>query len=375
MLGTYFGKKILPEKTLLIFDEIQETPRALTSLKYFAEKAPLYHICCAGSLLGVALHKGTSFPVGKVDFLTLHPLSFEEFLLANKQDDLIHFIRQNELSAFPAPFVSKLTDYLKYYYIIGGMPTAVATWIETKDIAQVEERQRAILDAYQQDFSKHAPPNIVPKLRLLWNSIPTQLAKENKKFIYGLIREGARARDYEDALLWLLDSGLLRKVSRVSKGSLPLKAYEDLRSFKLYHNDVGLLRVLSGLSPRTIIENVKIFEEFKGAITEQYILQELSVHIHEQDVYYWTSDAQSEVDFLITEESAVYPLEVKAGENLKSKSLQVYRSMYNPPLALRTSLSNIRFDNGLLNIPLYAFFNYKGYIAKAQKKRETTHNC
>lgn len=368
MLGTYYGKKILPEKTLLIFDEIQDTPRALTSLKYFAEKAPNYHICCAGSLLGVALHKGTSFPVGKVDFLTVHPLSFEEFLMANNEQELINYIRHNGLSAFPGPFISKLTDYLKYYYIIGGMPTAVKTWIETKDIVQVEEKQKAILDAYQQDFSKHAPPNIVPKLRHLWNSIPSQLAKENKKFIYGLIREGARARDYEDALLWLLDSGLLRKVSRISKGALPLKAYEDLRSFKLYHTDIGLLRVLSGLSPRTIIENVKIFEEFKGAFTEQYILQELSVNIHEQEIYYWTSDAQSEVDFVVTEDSDIYPLEVKASENLKSKSLQVYRSMYNPPLALRASLSNLRLDNGLLNIPLYAFFNYKGYISEAHKK-------
>jgi len=367
ILGALIGKKIVPETTLLIFDEVQEIPRALTALKYFAEEAPQYPICCAGSLLGVALHKNTSFPVGKVEFLTLQPLTYKEFLEANNEQELVRFIEGTDIEAFPQTLVDKLTEYLKLYFVIGGMPAAVNSWLENRDFAKVEEKQLAILDTYEQDFSKHAPSATVPKLRYLWNSIPSQLAKESKKFIYGLIKEGARAREYEDALLWLLDSGLIRKVGRITKGAVPLKAYEDLRAFKLYHLDIGLLRVMSELSPKAITEKSRVFEEFKGALTEQYILQELSAHTNIRNIYYWTSDATAEVDFVFSDGLEAYPLEVKASENLQSRSLKVYREKYATKIAIRTSLSNLRFDNGLLNIPLYAFFNFERNIEAAQK--------
>jgi len=349
MLGALNGKKIVPEKTLLIFDEVQETPRALTALKYFAEKAPEYPICCAGSLLGVALHKGTSFPVGKVEFLTLQPLTFQEFLEANKEQELVKFIKKTDYIPFPQPFANKLIDYLKLYFVIGGMPAVVNTWLEYRDFAKVEEKQHAILDTYQQDFSKHAPSAIVPKLRYLWNSVPSQLAKESKKFIYGLVKKGARAREYENALLWLLDSGFIRKVGRITKGALPLKA------------------AMSELSPKAITENVRVFEEFKGALAEQYVLQELS-SMNFKGIYYWTSTATAEVDFVFSDGLNIFPLEVKAGENLQARSLKVFREKYDVKFAIRTSLSNLRMDGGLLNIPLYAFFNLKCYVDQALNK-------
>jgi len=361
-LGALHGKKIEPESTLIIFDEVQEVPRALTSLKYFSERAPEYPICCAGSLLGVALHRGTSFPVGKVDILNLHPLSFEEFLFASGERMLCEYITTNTLQAFPEALAEKLTDYLKLYFVIGGMPAAVQVWLDSKDFAAVDEKLYAILDNYQQDFSKHAPSNIVPKLRHLWNSIPSQLAKENKKFIYGLVKEGARAREYEDALLWLYDCGLIRRVGRITKSALPLKAYEDLKSFKLYLLDVGLLRVMSELHPQAITSGVQIFEEFKGALTEQYVIQELSNILDIKSVYYWSSDATAEVDFVFSLKATVLPLEVKAAKNVYSQSLKVFRDKYQPPLALRTSLANLRSDDGLLNIPLYVLWNLPAYI-------------
>lgn len=361
ILGALHGKKIIPEKTLLIFDEIQEIPRALTALKYFAENAPEYPICCAGSLLGVALHKGTSFPVGKVDFLTLQPLTFEEFLLANGDDKICEYISKSSIQSLPQAFADKLYDSLKLYFIIGGMPSPVQIWIDERDFNKVEEKQLAILDTYMQDFSKHAPSAIVPKLRYLWNSIPSQLSKENKKFIYGLVREGARAREYEDALLWLLDSGLIRRVGRITKGALPLKSYEDLKSFKIYHLDIGLLRVMSELSPHTIIESKRVFEEFKGALSEQFVLQELSSFVGIRSIYYWTSDATAEVDFVFSDGKKVIPVEVKASDNLQAQSLKIYRSKYNTPLAVRTSLANLRYDNGLLNVPMYVLWNFNNY--------------
>jgi len=364
ILGALNGKKIVPEKTLLIFDEVQEIPRALTALKYFAENAPEYPICCAGSLLGVALHKGTSFPVGKVDFLTLQPLTFQEFLKANQEQELVKFIEKTDYISFPQSLVNKLIDYLKLYFVIGGMPAVINTWLEYRDFAKVEEKQNAILDTYQQDFSKHVPSATVPKLRYLWNSIPSQLAKENKKFIYGLIKKGARAREYENALLWLLDSGFIRRVGRITKGALPLKAYEDLKAFKLYHLDIGLLRAMSELSPKAITESVRVFEEFKGALTEQYVLQELW-SMNFKSIYYWTSAATAEVDFVFFDGLNIFPLEVKAGENLQARSLRVFREKYDVKFALRASLSNLRMDGGLLNIPLYAFFNLERYIDQA----------
>jgi predicted AAA+ superfamily ATPase len=362
LLGALHGKRIQPEKTLMIFDEVQEIPRALTALKYFAENAPEYVICCAGSLLGVALHSGTSFPVGKVDFLTLQPFCFEEFLLANNEEALVDFVRNDGIREIPKAIAEKLTDYLKIYFVVGGMPGVVASWIGTRDFSVVERRQLDILETYENDFSKHAPKNIVPKLRHLWNSIPSQLAKENKKFVYGLVREGARAREYEEAMLWLLDSGLLRRVGRITKAATPLKAYEDLKAFKLYHLDVGLLRVMSELPPDAILDGIRIFEEFKDALTEQYVLSELVVKDFIRNVYYWTSEATAKVDFVFADNRNIYPVEVKAGKSIQAKSLKVYRDKYNPKLAIRTSMLNLRLDEGLLNVPLYAIFNLENYL-------------
>jgi predicted AAA+ superfamily ATPase len=364
LLGALHGRRVKPQETLLIFDEVQEIPRALTALKYFAESAPEYAVCCAGSMLGIALHGGASFPVGKVNFLTLQPLNFEEYLLANDQDALIEFVRNEGLREreIPKAVTGKLADYLKQYFVVGGMPGAVGSWLDTRDYSEVEKRQRDILETYENDFSKHAPKGVVPKLRYLWNSVPSQLARENKKFVYGLARQGARARDYEEAMLWLLDSGLLRKVGRVAEAAAPLKAYEDLKAFKLYHVDVGLLRVMSELSPEAILDGNRLFEEFKGALAEQFVLSELAGKGFIRGIYYWTSEATAEVDFVFADNKDIYPVEVKAGENLRARSLKVYRERYHPRLAIRASLSGLRLDDRLLNVPLYALFNLENYL-------------
>lgn len=361
-LSLFHGRKILPEKTLIIFDEVQEVPRALTSLKYFAEEAPEYPICCAGSLLGVALHQGTSFPVGKVEFLTLQPLSFQEFLIANEEKMLVDYILQGNFDT--EAFVEKLQDYLKSYFVIGGMPAAVQKWLDTHDYFEVEDIQRQLLQAYVDDFSKHAPSKLIAKIRYVWQSIPSQLAKENKKFVYGLVREGARAREYEDTLMWLSDTGLIRRVYRLSKPDLPLKAYEDLQSFKVYLLDVGLLRLLGGLSPKVIIEGCRIFEEFKGALTEQFVLQELSLFPRLNTSHYWTSEASAEVDFVFSEGLEVYPLEVKSGVNVHAKSLKIYDGKYNPKYLYRTSLLPYEKNDRLINVPLYMLFALDRVLAQ-----------
>lgn len=355
-LSVYHGKKILPQETLLIFDEVQELPRALTSLKYFAEEAPEYAICCAGSLLGVALHEGTSFPVGKVDFLDLYPLSFREFLLANGEEMLVDYIMNGnrDLRAFE----EKLTDYLKRYFVIGGMPAVIMKWLETQDYNDVDDVQRQILAAYQNDFSKHAPRALVEKIRYVWDSIPSQLAKENKKFIYGLVREGARAREYEDTLLWLSDAGEIIRTYNVSKPDIPLKAYAELKNFKVYLMDVGLLRAMSGISPKVILAGSRIFEEFKGAMTEQYVCQELQCFKRLQTNYYWTSASRAEVDFLLSDGMYVYPLECKAGVTMNAKSLKSYKERYAPAMCLRTSLLPYERNEeaAIVNLPLYMLF-------------------
>lgn len=361
-LSLFHGRKILPEKTLIIFDEVQEVPRALTSLKYFAEEAPEYPICCAGSLLGVALHQGTSFPVGKVEFLTLQPLSFQEFLIANEEKMLVDYILQGNFDT--EAFVEKLQDYLKSYFVIGGMPAAVQKWLDTHDYFEVEDIQRQLLQAYVDDFSKHAPSKLIAKIRYVWQSIPSQLAKENKKFVYGLVREGARAREYEDTLMWLSDTGLIRRVYRLSKPDLPLKAYEDLQSFKVYLLDVGLLRLLGGLSPKVIIEGCRIFEEFKGALTEQFVLQELSLFPRLNTSHYWTSEASAGVDFVFSEGLEVYPLEVKSGVNVHAKSLKIYDGKYNPKYLYRTSLLPYEKNDRLINVPLYMLFALDRVLAQ-----------
>lgn len=347
------GIAIQPENTLILFDELQEVPRALTSLKYFCENAPQYHVIAAGSLLGVAMHPGTSFPVGKADFLDLYPLSFEEFLDATGNSNMAELLDTRDFSLINA-FKGGLTDLLKQYYYIGGMPEVVATFVETKDYAKVREVQNRLLTAYEHDFSKHAPNETVPRIRMLWSSVPAQLARENRKFVYGLIRTGARAREFELAMQWLLDCGLIYKVHRVSKPDLPLAAYQDFNAFKLYILDVGLLGAMSNLDIKVLLEGNRIFEEFKGALTEQYVLQQLMARKNIIP-YYWSADKGiAELDFLFQCENYIVPLEVKAAENLQAKSLKAYCQKYNPKVALRTSMSDYRKENWLVNIPLYA---------------------
>lgn len=352
-LELYAGHKIDPDHTLLIFDEVQEVPKALTSLKYFNEDAPQYQIICAGSLLGVALHQGTSFPVGKVDFLDLYPLSFFEFMLAMGKERYVDLLQTGNFD-MASTFSQDYIDMLKHYYYVGGMPEAVQAFVENRDFNEAREIQQRILAAYEQDFSKHAPNEVVPRIRMLWNSVPAQLAKENKKFLYGLIREGARAKEYELAMLWLTDCGLIHQVHRVSAPSLPLKAYEDLKAFKLYLLDVGLLSCAVGLRQDVLLDGNALFQEFKGALTEQYVFQELNV-MQGLRIYYWTAErGTAEVDFIIDTGSDVIPVEVKAETNLQAKSLKVYRDKFQPKQSIRTSMSDYRQESWLLNLPLWA---------------------
>lgn len=348
----YAGKKIDPENTLIIFDEVQEVPKALSSLKYFCEDTPEYHIICAGSLLGIALHDGTSFPVGKVEFLKLHPLSYKEFLMATGKELYAELIDQKDYQMI-ASFKQIYVDALKEYYYVGGMPEAVVSYSEEQDFAEVRNIQNRILAAYEQDFSKHAPANIVPKIRMVWNSIPSQLAKENRKFLYGLIREGARAKEYETAIMWLSDCGLVHKVSRITTPHLPLKAYEDLKAFKLFLVDVGLLGALAGLNQKILLDGNDLFVEFKGALTEQYVLQQLVTN-PDLGVYYYTNDRGScEIDFLIDDGEKIIPLEVKAEINLRAKSLKSYRDKYAPKISTRASMADYKEHDGLVDLPLY----------------------
>lgn len=349
----YNGRKIDPKNTLLIFDEIQEVPAALTSLKYFNENAPQYQIVCAGSLLGVALHPGTSFPVGKVEFLDLYPLSLTEFMLAMQKGRFADLLKNGDLE-MATTFKQEYVNLLKHYYYVGGMPEAVQDFAENCDFNSVRDIQQRILTAYEQDFSKHAPSEEVPRIRMLWNSIPSQLTKENKKFIYGLIKDGARAKDYEMSMLWLTDCGLVHKVQRVTKPNLPLKAYEDLKAFKLFLVDVGLLSCLVRLGQTVLLDGDRLFNEFKGALTEQYVLQQLKT-VKELGTYYWTNDRGSaEIDFLLDTGTEVIPVEVKAEKNLKAKSLKTYCEKFKPKTAIRTSMSDYKKEDWLTNIPLWA---------------------
>ncbi len=355
-LELYVGRKIDPENTLLIFDEVQEVPRALTSLKYFCENAPQYHIICAGSLLGIALHEGTSFPVGKVDILKLYPLSYSEFLMATGNERFADLLKSRDYEMI-TNFRQTYIDALKYYYFVGGMPEAVKSFVDSRDFNEVRDIQKRILATYEQDFSKHAPYEIVPKLRMLWHSIPSQLAKENKKFIYGLVREGARAREYETAIMWLFDCGLVHKIIRVNAVGKPLKAYEDLKAFKLFLVDVGLLSCLTGLHQSVLINGDDLFTEFKGALTEQYVCQQLQT-IKDLGLYYYTNDRGScEIDFIVDTGEGIIPIEVKAEVNLRAKSLKTYRERFKPELAVRSSMANYKKEEGLLNLPLYAIEN------------------
>ncbi len=351
-LELYAGKKINPDNTLLIFDEVQEVPRALASLKYFYENAPQYHIVCAGSLLGIALHEGTSFPVGKVDFLKLYPLSFREFLMATDKERFAELLSRQDFDMVTA-FKQTYIDALKHYCFVGGMPEVVQSFAENKDFNEVRAIQKRILAAYEQDFSKHAPNELVPKIRMLWNSIPSQLAKENKKFIYGLVREGGRAKEYETAIMWLTDCGLVHRINRVNAAGIPLKAYEDLKAFKLFIVDVGLLGCMTGLRQRTLLDGNDLFVEFKGALTEQYVCQQLRT-VEDLGIYYYANDRGScEVDFIVDTGEQIIPVEVKAEVNLKAKSLKTYREKYIPELSVRTSMADYKKEDWLVNLPLY----------------------
>ena len=365
----YAGHKINAANTLLIFDEVQEVPRALSSLKYFNEEAPQYQIICAGSLLGVALHQGTSFPVGKVEFLDLYPLSFSEFLMAIGMEQYAELIQTRNFD-MATPFRRNYEEALKQYYYVGGMPEAVQAFTDHKDFNEVREIQNRILAAYEQDFSKHAPNETVPRIRMLWNSVPAQLAKENRKFIYGLIKEGARAKEYELAMLWLVDCGLVHKIHRVSAPLLPLKAYEDLKAFKLFLADVGLLSCMVGLRQSVLLDGNDLFREFKGALTEQYVLQQLKTCKGLQ-IYYWTAErATAEVDFVVDDGERIIPVEVKAETNLQAKSLKVYREKYQPERSVRTSMNDYKDEGWLLNVPLWAVETLNRIDETTQVRRE-----
>lgn len=351
-LSLVHGKPIEPQKTLIIFDEIQECNEALNSLKYFNENTPQYAIACAGSLLGVALSKGQSFPVGKVDFLQVQPLEFSEFLSADDPALFDYLENIDKPEPLPDIFFNPLVDKLKKYFICGGMPEAAVSLLEEKDIDKTQQVLQNILNAYALDFSKHAEAKDVPKINHIFSSVPSQLARENKKFLYQAAQPGARAREYENALLWLADAGLLYRIFRTSKPGLPLSAYDDLSAFKLYLLDVGLLRGLSGLHPSAISEGNRLFSAFKGALTENFVLQHLISQL-ETTPRYWTSGAQAEVDFIIQSGNEVIPAEVKSDENIRSRSLTLYHQQYNPPLRIRYSLQNLKLQDGLLNIPVF----------------------
>ena len=341
----------------IIFDEIQEASRGLTSLKYFSENAPEYHVITAGSLLGITLHQHISFPVGKVDFLVLYPLNFYEFLCAIGQERFAELLLTDDFQMITS-FKTRYIEWLRQYYYVGGMPAAVALFAEKKDFVDVRAIQKKILDAYESDFSKHAPVEIVPRIRLVWNAILPQLAKENRKFIYAKIQQGARAREFELAMAWLLDCGLIKQVFRVTKPDLPLKAYIDFSAFKLFMVDVGLMTAMAELDVKTLLRGSEIFEEYKGALTEQFVFQQL-VQNKRLVIAYWSSDSlKAEIDLLVQYSNEVIPIEVKATENLQAKSLQTYCKKHNPETAIRTSLSDYRKENWLTNVPLYAIGNY-----------------
>jgi predicted AAA+ superfamily ATPase len=357
----YAGFKIKPEDTLIVLDEIQAAPRGITSLKYFCEDAPEYQIIAAGSLLGINIHPNESFPVGKVDLLELYPMSFYEFLLAMDETGLASILDEKQWDALPF-FAQKFKEFLKYYFYIGGMPEAVAAFVKNRDWKKARTIQNKILTTYRNDFSKHAPKEVLPRINMVWDSIPAQLAKENKKFIYGVIKEGARAKDFELAIQWLTDAGLLHKVYNVSKPALPLVAYQELSAFKLYHNDLGLLGAMSNLKAKTIINGDALFTEYKGALTEQFVFQQFKL-FENLPVYYFSPDSHLEIDFVIqNEDDEIIPVEVKAEENLHAKSLKTFCRKYQPATAIRTSLSDYKKESWLLNVPLYIIGNYLKFI-------------
>ena len=362
MLELYLGMKISATDTLLFFDEVQEVPRALTSLKYFCEDAPEYFVVTAGSLLGIFLHKGTSFPVGKVDSLRLEPLDFEEFLWANGREKMIDYIKEHP---FENQFTEIFYDLFKYYLFTGGMPEVVADWIETRDFDNVRLNQAKILDNYRKDFSKYTDNTSAIRIRQVFESLPAQFAKKNDKFLYGTVKTGARAREYELAIEWLLDAGIVRRVNNVKVGNkIPLKAYSDPSSFKLYFVDIGLFRYLADIPFEVINSKTAIFDEFNGLAVEQFVLQQLEKH----NLFFWTSEKISEVDFVMQYGAEIVPIEVKSGTNVNAKSLKVFREKYAPKVSVRFSLKNTRLDDDIQNISLFSIFLYEQLVGSSPEK-------
>ena len=350
------GQKILPEKTLIIFDEVQDCPKVINSMKYFCENAPQYHVACAGSLLGIALAKPASFPVGKVNFMQVNPMTFSEFLLANGDGNLSAFMDSvDAIEPLPDAFFNPLCEKLKMYYVTGGMPEPVLMWTEARDAEAMQTALSDIIDAYERDFAKHPSVSEYPKISMIWKSVPSQLARENKKFIYKVVKEGARAREYEDALQWLVDARLVHKVYRSTAPRLPIAAYDDLSAFKIYLVDVGLLRRLAQLAPTAFGEGNRLFTEFKGALTENFVLQTLITQFEVAPRYWSQTNPPYEVDFLIQRENDIFPVEVKSETNTTSKSLKKFKELFpdKVKLRIRFSLDNLKLDDDVLNIPLF----------------------
>ncbi len=367
------AQKIVAEKTLIIFDEVQDCPKVINSMKYFCENAPQYHIACAGSLLGIALARPSSFPVGKVDFMQINPMTFTEFLIANDDKNLAQFLDElDAINPIPDAFFNPLYEKLKMYYVTGGMPEPVLMWTQDRDVEAMQSALSNIIGAYERDFAKHPDVKEFPKISMIWKSIPSQLARESKKFIYKVVKEGARAREYEDALQWLVDANLVKKIYRSTAPGLPISAYDDLSAFKIYLVDVGLLRRLALLAPTAFGEGNRLFTEFKGSLSENYVLQALSNQFEAMPRYWSQNNPPYEVDFIIQYENDIIPIEVKAETNTEAKSLKKYKEKYGNKLKLRVrfSLDNLKLDDDLLNIPLFMADYTNQLIAMALKQLE-----
>ena len=350
------GQKIEAENTLIIFDEVQDCPEVINSMKYFCENAPQYHVACAGSLLGITLAKPSSFPVGKVNFMQINPMNFTEFLLANGDENLAKYIKQiDKIEQIPDAFFNPLCEKLKMYYVTGGMPESVLMWAKARDVNAMQETLFEIITAYERDFAKHPSVSEFPKISMIWNSIPSQLARENKKFLYKVVKNGARAREYEDALQWLVSAQLVYKIYRNTAPNLPIAAYDDVSAFKIYLADVGLLRRLSQLAPTAFAEGNRLFTEFKGALTENYVLQALLTQFEVMPRYWSQTNPPYEVDFLIQRENDIFPIEVKSEANINSRSLKKFKELFpnQTKLRIRFSLNNLKLDDDMLNIPLF----------------------
>lgn len=366
------SQKILPEKTLIIFDEVQDYPNVINSMKYFCENAPQYHIACAGSLLGIALARPSSFPVGKVNFMQIDPMTFTEFLLANGDENLAAYLDTiDALEPLPQAFFNPLYEKLKMYFVTGGMPESVLMWTQARDVDAMQEALSDIIGAYERDFTKHPNVSEFPKISMVWKSVPSQLARENKKFLYKAVKEGARAREYEKALQWLVDARLVHKVYRSSAPGLPVSAYDDLSAFKIYLADVGLLRRLALLAPTAFGERNRLFTEFKGALTENYVLQTLIAQFEAAPRYWSQSNPPYEVDFLIQRDNDIFPVEVKSEANTASKSLKKFKELFSDKVKLRIrfSLDNLRLDGDMLNIPLFMADHTDRLIGLAMERR------